>query len=78
MLRKGRAEGRYEVSPQPPRLMVEWRLNRGVGEQTEAFLKGLFEVVDPSWLQVFDERELEVSLPILQNAFAWFSSPRFP
>ncbi|VDM32400.1 unnamed protein product [Hydatigera taeniaeformis] len=44
------------------KLMVEWRLNRGVGEQTEAFLKGLFEVVDPSWLQVFDERELEVGL----------------
>ena len=40
--------------------MVEWRLNRGVIEQTEAFLKGLFEVVEPSWLQVFDERELEV------------------
>nr|CDS18882.1 NEDD4 E3 ubiquitin protein ligase WWP1 [Echinococcus granulosus] len=44
------------------KLMVEWRLNRGVGEQTEAFLKGLFEVVDPSWLQVFDERELELLL----------------
>ncbi|KAL5103445.1 E3 ubiquitin-protein ligase Su dx [Taenia crassiceps] len=44
------------------KLMVEWRLNRGVGEQTKAFLKGLFEVVDPSWLQVFDERELELLL----------------
>ncbi len=40
--------------------MSEWRLNRGVTEQTNAFLKGLFEVVEPSWLQVFDERELEV------------------
>ncbi|KAL5967571.1 NEDD4-like E3 ubiquitin-protein ligase WWP1 [Taenia solium] len=49
----GRREWIHEL------LMVEWRLNRGVGEQTEAFLKGLFEVVDPSWLQVFDERELE-------------------
>ncbi|VDL27227.1 unnamed protein product [Hymenolepis diminuta] len=44
------------------KLMVEWRLNRGVTEQTESFLKGLFEVVDPSWLQVFDERELELLL----------------
>ncbi len=42
--------------------MSEWRLNRGVTEQTNAFLKGLFEVVEPSWLQVFDERELEVRL----------------
>lgn len=41
--------------------MVEWRLNRGVTKQTESFLKGLFEVVDPSWLQLFDEREIEVS-----------------
>ncbi|VDD74916.1 unnamed protein product [Mesocestoides corti] len=44
------------------KLMVEWRLTRGVAEQTEAFLKGLFEVVEPSWLQVFDERELELLL----------------
>nr|CDS26241.1 NEDD4 E3 ubiquitin protein ligase WWP1 [Hymenolepis microstoma] len=44
------------------KLMVEWRLNRGVTKQTEAFLKGLFEVVERSWLQVFDERELELLL----------------
>ncbi|KAM7539473.1 hypothetical protein Aperf_G00000055181 [Anoplocephala perfoliata] len=44
------------------KLMVEWRLNRGVTEQTESFLEGLFEVVNPSWLQVFDERELELLL----------------
>ena len=51
--------------------MVEWRLNRGVTSQTEAFLKGLFEVVEPSWLQVFDERELEVGFqapPLLESA----------
>ncbi|VDN22146.1 unnamed protein product, partial [Dibothriocephalus latus] len=40
------------------KLMVDWRFNRGVTEQTSAFLKGLFEVVEPAWLQAFDEREL--------------------
>nr|VZI07175.1 unnamed protein product [Spirometra erinaceieuropaei] len=44
------------------KLMVEWRFNRGVTEQTSAFLKGLFEVVEPAWLQAFDERELELLL----------------
>lgn len=42
-------------------LMVDWRFSRGITEQTEALHKGLYEVVQREWLQLFDERELEVS-----------------
>lgn len=42
-------------------LMVDWRFSRGVVKQTEAVHKGMHEVLEPRWLQLFDERELEVS-----------------
>ena len=41
-------------------LMTNWRFNRGVEEQTKAFLDGFSEVVPLQWLQYFDEREIEV------------------
>lgn len=44
------------------RLMVDWRFNRGVKKQTEEIHKGIFEVLNPEWLELFDERELEVGL----------------
>ncbi|CAH8870783.1 unnamed protein product [Trichobilharzia szidati] len=44
------------------RLMVDWRFNRGVAKQTEEIHKGIFEVLNPEWLQLFDERELELLL----------------
>lgn len=40
--------------------MTEWRLNRGIEEQTKAFLEGFNNVVPLYWLAYFDERELEV------------------
>lgn len=40
--------------------MTEWRLNRGIEEQTKAFLEGLNEVVPLYWIQYFDEKEMEV------------------
>ena len=40
--------------------MTEWRFNRGIVEQTKAFLDGFNEVVPLYWLQVFDEKEMEV------------------
>ncbi|CAH8578563.1 unnamed protein product [Schistosoma turkestanicum] len=43
------------------RLMVDWRFNRGVKKQTEEIRKGIFEVINPEWLELFDERELEPS-----------------
>ncbi|CAL8088345.1 unnamed protein product [Calicophoron daubneyi] len=44
------------------RLMVDWRFNRGIKRQTEAVHKGIHEVLEPQWLQLFDERELELLL----------------
>ncbi|THD24994.1 WW domain containing E3 ubiquitin protein ligase 2 [Fasciola hepatica] len=43
-------------------LMVDWRFSRGVVKQTEALHKGMHEVLEPQWLQLFDERELELLL----------------
>eukprot|EP00039_Didymoeca_costata_P006576 m.91487 g.91487 ORF g.91487 m.91487 type:complete len:1003 (+) comp13305_c0_seq4:196-3204(+) len=43
-------------------LIVQWRLTRGVQEQTEAFKAGFDEILPLSALAVFDERELEMLL----------------
>ncbi|CAF0861791.1 unnamed protein product [Rotaria sp. Silwood1] len=43
-------------------LMTKWRFTRGVEEQTKAFLHGFNEVVPQQWIQIFDERELELLL----------------
>lgn len=40
--------------------MTQWRFNRGIEEQTKAFLDGFNEVVPLYWLQYFDEKEIEV------------------
>ncbi|KAG1652376.1 E3 ubiquitin-protein ligase HECW2 [Nymphon striatum] len=40
--------------------MVKWRLERGVAEQTEALVRGFYEVVDARLVSVFDARELEL------------------
>lgn len=48
------------------RLVAEWRLSRGVEEQTQAFFEGFNEVLPQQYLQYFDAKELEVhSLPPL-------------
>uniref|UniRef100_A0A183IUA2 HECT-type E3 ubiquitin transferase n=1 Tax=Soboliphyme baturini TaxID=241478 RepID=A0A183IUA2_9BILA len=48
-------------------LMTEWRLNRGVEEQTKAFFAGFNSVFPLEWLQYFDERELELLLCGMQE-----------
>ncbi|XP_021071203.1 E3 ubiquitin-protein ligase HECW1 isoform X2 [Mus pahari] len=40
--------------------MVKWRVERGVVQQTEALLRGFYEVVDSRLVSVFDARELEL------------------
>jgi E3 ubiquitin-protein ligase HECW2 len=35
-------------------------LERGVANQTEALVRGFYEVIDPKLLAVFDARELEL------------------
>ena len=39
---------------------MKWRLERGVSGQTEALIRGFYEVIDPRLLAVFDARELEL------------------
>nr|CAD7199289.1 unnamed protein product [Timema douglasi] len=49
------------------RLMTEWRMTRGIEEQTKNFLEGFNEVVPLEWLKYFDERELELMLCGMQE-----------
>jgi len=42
------------------RLVAEWRLSRGVEEQSQAFFEGFNEVLPQQYLQYFDAKELEV------------------
>lgn len=44
------------------RLVAEWRLSRGVEEQTQAFFEGFNEVLPQQYLQYFDAKELEVRM----------------
>lgn len=41
-------------------MVAEWRLSRGVEEQTQAFFEGFNEVLPQQYLQYFDAKELEV------------------
>ena len=41
-------------------MIVRWRLERGVANQTESLVRGFYEVIDPKLLAVFDARELEL------------------
>ncbi len=42
--------------------LIKWRVERGVQQQTEALVKGFYEVVDSKQVHVFDARELELVL----------------
>ena len=42
-------------------LLVEWRVQRRVEDQFKAFLSGFNELIPQELINVFDERELEVS-----------------
>uniref|UniRef100_A0A3Q3MNF3 E3 ubiquitin-protein ligase n=1 Tax=Labrus bergylta TaxID=56723 RepID=A0A3Q3MNF3_9LABR len=49
------------------RMVAEWRLSRGVEEQTQAFFEGFNEVLPQQYLQYFDAKELEVMLCGMQE-----------
>uniref|UniRef100_A0A671SDA5 E3 ubiquitin-protein ligase n=1 Tax=Sinocyclocheilus anshuiensis TaxID=1608454 RepID=A0A671SDA5_9TELE len=51
------------------RLVAEWRLSRGVEEQTQAFLEGFNEVLPQQYLQYFDAKELELQMS--QDIFSY-------
>lgn len=48
-------------------MVTQWRMTRGIEEQTSAFLDGFNEVVPLEWLKYFDERELELMLCGMQE-----------
>ncbi|MCP9261145.1 E3 ubiquitin-protein ligase [Dirofilaria immitis] len=48
-------------------LLMEWRFNRGIEQQTRAFFTGFNSVFPLEWLQYFDERELELLLCGMQD-----------
>lgn len=47
-------------------LLLEWRLTRGIKDQVGVMAQGLHQVVPKVLLQQFDEKELEVWLPLKQ------------
>ncbi|XP_072222791.1 itchy E3 ubiquitin protein ligase b isoform X2 [Leuresthes tenuis] len=49
------------------KLVSEWRMSRGVEEQTQAFFEGFNEVLPQQYLQYFDAKELEVMLCGMQE-----------
>ena len=48
-------------------MVAEWRLSRGVEEQTQAFFEGFNEILPQQYLQYFDAKELEV----MSSPFLW-------
>nr|QHH25943.1 NEDD4-like E3 ubiquitin-protein ligase [Dugesia japonica] len=48
-------------------LMVNWRFSRGVVDQTKAFMDGFNEIVPLHWLQVYDEKQIELLLCGMQQ-----------
>jgi atrophin-1 interacting protein 5 (WW domain-containing E3 ubiquitin protein ligase 1) len=48
-------------------LMTDWIFNRGVTDQMAAFLESFNDVVPLTWLQYFDERELQLMLCGMQE-----------
>lgn len=57
------------------RLVAEWRLSRGVEEQTQAFFEGFNEVLPQQYLQYFDAKELEVQFSLSFQDISHF--PRY-
>lgn len=49
--------------------MAEWRLSRGVEEQTQAFFEGFNEVLPQQYLHYFDAKELEVLKELFSPTF---------
>ena len=45
--------------------MIEYRIQKRVKEQFEAFMSGFSELIPQELINVFDERELEVGSVIL-------------
>jgi len=49
------------------RLVANFRLDRAISEQKNAFLAGFYSIVPKDLLKIFDNRELELLISGLQN-----------
>ncbi|KAI0685222.1 HECT-domain-containing protein [Cytidiella melzeri] len=43
-------------------LVSNYKLNRQIKKQSDAFFEGLSEIVDPKWLRMFNQQELQILL----------------
>jgi ubiquitin-protein ligase E3 C len=41
-------------------MVADFRLNRRIKRQTDAFIRGFHEVIPLQWLQIFNEREMQM------------------
>ena len=41
-------------------MVADFRLNRRIKRQTDAFIQGFHEVIPLQWLQIFNEREMQM------------------
>ncbi|XP_058063132.1 E3 ubiquitin-protein ligase HECW2 [Anopheles bellator] len=59
--------------------MIKWRLERGVFAQTEALLRGFYDVVDQRLLSMFDASDLELAISgtVEINARDWRSNTEY-
>jgi ubiquitin-protein ligase E3 C len=54
--------------------VADYRLNRQIREPAAAFLRGLHELIQPEWVRMFNEEELQVSRGTSSRAclvFVW-------
>ena len=49
------------------RLVANFKLDRAISEQKEAFLTGFYSIIPKELLKMFDNRELELLISGLQN-----------
>lgn len=52
-------------------LVTEYRISKRVSEQFDAFMSGFNELIPQELINVFDERELEVSCPSRASSFTY-------
>ena len=55
-------------------LVCEWRMTRGIQEQTKAFLDGFNEVVPLEWLQVTKQLTANITRKIIKAASKFLKS----
>ena len=60
--------------------LMNWKFTHSAEQQTKAFIDEFSEVIPLEWIQIFDEKELEVSTKLFLFLLLLFpvSSPNLP